>query len=147
MTEGVDPARSAQMALIRGKNTKPEMRVRRALHAAGLRYRLHDRRLPGKPDLIFPSRRVAVFVNGCFFHQHPGCSRARLPKSRRDFWEAKLRGNVERDRRKQAELAAAGWTVLVIWECETEKPDRVEGLRREIAARTPALNAQRAPRA
>ena len=135
MTEGVDPARSAQMALIRSKNTKPEVRVRRALHAAGLRYRLHDKRLPGKPDLVFSSRRLAVFVNGCFFHQHPGCARARLPKSRREFWEPKLSGNVERDRRKCAELEAAGWTVLVIWECETEKPERVEQLRREIAMR------------
>jgi DNA mismatch endonuclease, patch repair protein len=137
MTEGVDPARSAQMALIRGKNTKPEMRVRKALHAAGLRYRLHDKRLPGKPDLVFPRRCVAVFVNGCFFHQHPGCSRARLPKSRRDFWEAKLEGNVDRDRRKHAELAAAGWTALVIWECETEKLEQVERLRLKIAAHAP----------
>jgi DNA mismatch endonuclease (patch repair protein) len=132
MTKGVDPARSAQMALIRGKNTKPEMRVRKALHAAGLRYRLHAKNLPGKPDLVFPGRRVAVFVNGCFFHQHPGCSRARLPKSRREFWEPKLRGNVQRDRRKQADLAVGGWTVLVIWECETERPEYIEQLRREI---------------
>jgi DNA mismatch endonuclease (patch repair protein) len=147
MTEGVDPARSAQMALIRSKNTKPEIRVRKALHAAGLRYRLHDKRLPGKPDLVFPGRGVAVFVNGCFFHQHTGCPRARLPKSRRDFWEAKLRGNVERDRRKHAELAAAGWTVLVIWECQTEKPDRLEQLRREIICHVASPDMQKANRA
>lgn len=132
MTAGVDPARSAQMALIRDKHTKPEVKVRKALHAAGLRYRLHDKRLPGKPDLVFPGRDVAVFVNGCFFHQHPGCRRARLPKSRRDFWEPKLRGNVERDLRKRAELEATGWTVFVIWECETEKPEHIEWLRRAI---------------
>jgi DNA mismatch endonuclease (patch repair protein) len=139
MTGDVDPARSAQMALIRGKNTKPEMRVRKALHAAGLRYRLHDKNLPGKPDLVFPSRRIAVFVNGCFFHQHADCARARLPRSRRDFWETKLLGNVERDRRKQAQLIASGWTVLVIWECETEKPELIEQLRREIAVHAPQV--------
>ena len=78
----VDPARSAQMALIRGRDTKPELRVRKALLAAGLRYRLHERRLPGVPDLIFPTRRLTLFVHGCFWHQHPGCAAARMPKSR-----------------------------------------------------------------
>lgn len=115
----VDPARSAQMALVRGRDTKPEMRVRKALHAAGLRYRLHDRRLPGVPDLTFPSRRIALFVHGCFWHRHPGCPAARLPKSRLDFWEPKLAGNAERDKRTRATLEAAGWKVIVIWECET----------------------------
>jgi DNA mismatch endonuclease (patch repair protein) len=133
VTKGIDPARSAQMALIKGKNTKPELRVRKALHAVGLRYRLHDKRLPGKPDLVFSSRRAVVFVNGCFFHQHPGCARARLPKTRREFWEPKLKGNVERDQRKQNELAAAGWKVLVIWECETEIPACVARLAHDIA--------------
>lgn len=115
----VDPARSAQMALIRARNTKPELRVRRALHAAGLRYRLHDRRLPGVPDLVFPARRIALFVHGCFWHQHPGCAAARMPKSRLDFWQPKLVGNVSRDASKRAQLEALGWTVKVIWECET----------------------------
>lgn len=78
----VDPARSAQMALVRGRDTKPEIRVRKALHAAGLRYRLHDKKLPGSPDLVFPGRRIALFVHGCFWHRHPGCVAARLPKSR-----------------------------------------------------------------
>ena len=134
MTDRIDPARSAQMALIKGKNTKPELRVRKALYASGLRYRLHDKNLPGRPDLVFPSRRAVVFVNGCFFHQHTGCARARLPKTRREFWEPKLRGNVERDQRKQTELAANGWTVLVIWECETEKPACVADLAHRISA-------------
>lgn len=107
------------MSLIRGKNTKPELRVRQALHATGLRYRLHDRLLPGAPDLVFPSRRIALFVHGCFWHRHPGCPAARLPKSRLEFWEPKLAGNAERDKRQQAALEALGWTVMVIWECET----------------------------
>src|SRR5689334_15582438 len=87
-TKPVDPARSAQMARVRGKDTKPEMRVRRALHAAGLRFRLHARDLPGRPDIVFRSRRIAVFVHGCFWHRHadPSCKLARLPKTRVGFW-------------------------------------------------------------
>ena len=128
----VDPARSAQMALVRGRDTKPEMRVRKSLHAAGLRYRLHVRELPGKPDLVFPSRRVAVFVNGCFWHRHLGCRAARLPKSRLDFWGPKLAGNVERDERNRAALEEAGWCVMVIWECETRDPKEITRLARAI---------------
>jgi DNA mismatch endonuclease (patch repair protein) len=128
----VDPARSAQMALIRHKDTKPELRVRKALHAAGLRYRLHDRRLPGRPDITFPSRKAVVFVHGCFFHQHPGCPRARLPKSRREFWAPKLEGNVQRDLVTTARLRDEGWTVFVIWECETERSDHLDQLRSDI---------------
>ncbi|WP_122878678.1 very short patch repair endonuclease [Burkholderia pseudomallei] len=124
----VDPARSAQMALVRSRDTKPEMRVRKAMHAAGLRYRLHDRRLPGAPDLVFRSRRIVVFVHGCFWHCHPDCPANRLPKSRLDFWGPKLAGNVARDARKTAELEALGWTVLVIWECETRKAEILAGL-------------------
>lgn len=123
-----DPARSAQMALIRSRDTKPEMRVRKVLHAAGLRYRLHDRRLPGVPDLVFPSRRVALFVHGCFWHQHPGCKAARMPKSRLDFWGPKLMGNATRDARHLVELEASGWTPLVIWECETRDPQHLAAL-------------------
>ena len=128
----VDPARSAQMALVRGRDTKPEMRVRKALHAAGLRYRLHVRTLPGAPDLVFPSRRVALFVHGCFWHRHAGCAGGRMPKSRLDFWETKLNGNVERDRRNQKALEAAGWTVMVIWECETRDHDKLAELAERI---------------
>ena len=130
----VDPARSAQMALIRSRDTKPEMRVRRALHAAGLRYRLHDRRLPGTPDLVFPSRRLALHVHGCFWHQHSGCAAARMPKSRPDFWPPKLKGNVERDARQEAELKARGWKVITIWECETKDANKIAKLIGEIKA-------------
>jgi len=129
-----DPARSAQMALVRGRDTKPEIRVRKALHAVGLRYRLHERRLPGVPDLVFPSRQLVLFVHGCFWHQHPGCSAARMPKSRLDFWQPKLTGNVERDARKQAELEAMGWEVRVIWECETRSPSALAALVTAIKA-------------
>jgi DNA mismatch endonuclease (patch repair protein) len=130
----VDPARSAQMARIRGKDTKPEMLVRRAMHAAGLRYRLHDRRLPGSPDLVFPGRRVALFVHGCFWHRHdnPSCKLARLPKSRIDFWKPKLEGNQLRDLRHVAELEAAGWKVRVTWECELKSDQRLLALVDEI---------------
>ena len=86
----------------------------------GLRYRLHDKRLLGKPDLVFPSRRIALFVHGCFWHQHHGCRRASTPKSHTDYWTAKLQRNVERDERSRASLKAAGWTVETIWECETQ---------------------------
>jgi DNA mismatch endonuclease (patch repair protein) len=131
----VDQARSAQMALVRSRDTKVEMRVRKFLHATGLRYRLHDRRLPGAPDLVFSSRRIVVFIHGCFWHRHPGCAAARLPKTRQEFWEAKLNGNVLRDARQQAELVRMGWTVLIIWECETKDPERLLALANRIRFR------------
>lgn len=133
-TDPVDPARSAQMARVRGKDTKPELLVRRAMHAAGLRYRLHDRRLPGSPDLVFPGRRVALFVHGCFWHRHgdPACKLCRLPKSRIEFWEPKLEGNRLRDLRHITELEAAGWKVLVAWECELKSNQRLLALVAEI---------------
>ena len=133
----VDPARSAQMALIRSRDTKPEMRVRKALHAAGLRYRLHDRGLPGAPDLVFPGRRLALFVHGCFWHQHPGCAAARMPKSRLEFWQPKLAGNIERDARVLSNLEFLGWTVMIIWECETRKPNTLAMLAERIRAVPP----------
>jgi len=107
------------MARIRGRNTKPEMRVRRLVHGLGYRYRLHKRDLPGTPDLVFAARRKAIFVHGCFWHQHQ-CPRGSQPTSNTAFWKTKLRQNVERDRKNIAELAAAGWSVLVVWECETK---------------------------
>lgn len=128
----VDAARSAQMALVRSRDTKPEMRVRKALHATGLRYRLHDHRLPGVPDLVFPSRRIALFVHGCFWHRHPGCAATRLPKTRQEFWKSKLTGNVARDRRQQKALKALGWAVLIIWECETKNPVALAALAEKI---------------
>jgi DNA mismatch endonuclease (patch repair protein) len=116
----VSAARSAQMALVKSKDTAPELRVRQALHAAGLRYRIHDSRLPGKPDLVFPSRRTVLFVHGCFWHQHQGCSRCRTPKSRLDFWVPKLQQNVKRDQKNRAALRRLGWKVIAVWECQTE---------------------------
>lgn len=109
------------MALVKGKHTKPELRVRRRAHALGYRFRLHRRDLPGSPDLVFPGRRAVVFVHGCFWHRHPepGCWRARLPKSRLDFWVPKLEANVARDAASLAALEALGWRVLTVWECET----------------------------
>jgi DNA mismatch endonuclease (patch repair protein) len=112
--------RSAQMARVKGRDTGPEMRVRRALHAAGLRYRLHDRHLPGKPDIILSSRAIAIFVHGCFWHRHsdPACKLARWPKSKLDFWVPKLEANRARDVRNEASLRAQSWDVRIIWECE-----------------------------
>jgi len=104
------------MSRIKGKNTKPELVVRRRLHARGLRYRLHGQDMPGKPDMVFPKYRAVVFVNGCFWHGH-GCSLFRWPKTRAEFWQAKIEGNAERDHAVQRKLRADGWRVLVVWEC------------------------------
>ena len=115
----LDPERrSANMARVRGKDTGPEIRVRRMAHAMGLRFRLHRKDLPGKPDLVFPRYRLAVFVHGCFWHRHPGCRRASTPTTRPEFWQAKFDGNVARDRQQQEALEALGWKVLILWECE-----------------------------
>jgi DNA mismatch endonuclease (patch repair protein) len=124
--------RSAQMALIRSRNTKPEMRVRKWLHAAGLRYRLWEKRLPGKPDLVFPARQLAVFVHGCFWHGHADCKKARIPKTKRDYWIPKLKHNAVRDRRNVEELCRLGWRVLVIWECETVSEKHLASLAARI---------------
>ncbi|PSJ22143.1 very short patch repair endonuclease [Halomonas sp. ND22Bw] len=118
MTDVVDSeTRSRMMSAIRGKNTSPELAVRRYLHARGFRFRLHRRDLPGNPDLVLPKYRLVIFVHGCFWHRHEGCFYATSPATRKDFWRRKLDGNVERDRRQQAELIETGWRVLVIWEC------------------------------
>ena len=123
MADIVDKAtRSRMMSGIRGSNTKPELLVRRFLHRAGLRYRLHDRRLPGRPDLVFPKYRTVVEVRGCFWHQHPGCRFAYMPQSNNKFWATKLAGNVARDQRNEEALRSLGWRVVVIWECETSSP-------------------------
>lgn len=120
--------RSENMSRIRGKNTLPELIVRRAFWAAGLRYRLHDKRLPGNPDLVFAGRRTVVFVHGCFWHCHEGCRNFRIPKTRSEWWAAKLARNRTRDEVVQVELSAAGWCVLVIWECEVADQDRLADL-------------------
>lgn len=110
-------ARSRNMAAIRGKDTKPEMTVRKFLHRRGFRYRLHVKDLPGKPDIVIPKFRTVVFVHGCFWHRHKGCKNAVLPKTNPDFWEKKLKGNVKRDRKNLEALRNMGWRIVVVWEC------------------------------
>jgi DNA mismatch endonuclease, patch repair protein len=114
--------RSANMRAVKGKNTKPEMIVRRAAHALGLRFRLHYADLPGRPDLVFPKYRTAVFVNGCFWHGH-GCRRGKLPNSNSEFWISKIQANVLRDRKNYRLLRRLGWRVLVIWQCNMKRPE------------------------
>jgi len=118
---GVDPARSRVMSLVRGKNTSIEITVRSLIHRLGYRYALHRKDLPGTPDIVFPSRRKAIFVHGCYWHGHsdPQCRRARLPKTRTEFWTDKIKRNAERDRATERSLRDAGWGIMVIWECET----------------------------
>ncbi len=111
--------RSRMMSGIRGKDTKPELIVRKALFAAGFRFRLHRRDLPGVPDVVLPGKRVAIFVHGCFWHMHAGCKNAKLPSGRQDFWKEKLGRNVERDKENINALVMLGWRVLVVWECAT----------------------------
>ena len=111
--------RSQHMRKIRKTDTKPELQVRRVAHRLGYRFRLHRRDLPGTPDLVFPRLRKAIFVNGCFWHQHTGCPLARLPKSRQEYWLPKLKRNQERDKAANSDLEQRGWSVEVIWECET----------------------------
>lgn len=110
--------RSAHMAKIRSKDTKPEIILRRLLHRDGLRYRLHDRRLPGKPDLVFAGRKKVIFVNGCFWHGHDCPVGSRLPKSNTEFWLDKRRRTRERDALQRVELVQQGWSYLDVWECE-----------------------------
>lgn len=118
MPDFLTPAeRSARMAAIRSKDTSPELALRKALHALGLRYRINDRRLPGKPDIVLPRYRAVVFVHGCFWHRHEGCKVASTPKSNTEFWLKKFNRNVERDARSVRDLQALGWRVFVTWEC------------------------------
>ena len=114
------------MSRIRGKDTKPEMMVRRIAHAMGLRFRLHRRDLPGCPDLVFPKYKTVIFVHGCFWHRHDGCRKATMPKSNIQFWESKFVRNVSRDQFSTAQLRDLGWTTEVIWECEAKDPKGVE---------------------
>nr|WP_280938712.1 very short patch repair endonuclease [Mesorhizobium sp. LSJC264A00] len=123
----MSPQRSAIMRAVKHRDTKPEMAVRRALHRLGLRFRLQRRDLPGRPDIVLPGRRLAIFVHGCFWHRHPDCRRATTPKTRIDFWSAKLEANAARDERVERELVAAGWKVLIVWECQTKKPEDLTG--------------------
>lgn len=115
------------MATVRGKNTRPEMLVRRLIHGAGYRYRLHRAGIPGRPDLVFPKKRKVIFVHGCFWHRHtdPDCPFARLPKTRLDFWLPKLEANRLRDSANMVKLGEAGWHPLVVWECELRDMTKV----------------------
>ncbi|MBR6060419.1 MAG: very short patch repair endonuclease [Lentisphaeria bacterium] len=122
--------RSATMSKIRSKNTKPEIVVRHHLHALGFRYRLHSSKLPGHPDIVLPKWHTVIFVNGCFWHRHEGCKVATMPKSNVEFWTKKFKRNVARDQKEHADLEAAGWRVIVVWECEIKK--RLAQLAEEI---------------
>ena len=132
MSDIVDSKRrSAMMARVRGRDTAPELAVRRIAHRMGLRFRLHRKDLPGRPDLVFPKHRLAVFVHGCFWHRHKDCRHASTPKTRVAFWDGKFAANVARDARQEAALTRIGWRVLVIWQCETKDEAGVE---RRLAA-------------
>ena len=124
------------MSRIRGKNTKPEILVRKGLHARGFRFRLQDKRLPGRPDIVLPKYGVAIMVNGCFWHGHNGCRYATIPKSNVEFWDAKIARNRHRDEVTTAHLEALGWTVITVWECELRKNEglnaRLDALADEI---------------
>jgi len=119
--------RSRNMSRIRSRDTRPEKQVRSLLHRLGYRFRLHRRDLPGTPDIVLPKHRTVIFVHGCFWHRHPGCRFAYTPKSRVKFWTEKFSANVDRDARTQEALERAGWTVVVVWECELHDMDRLAG--------------------
>lgn len=123
MTDRIsEERRSALMRAVPTRNTTPELIVRRLLSRCGYRYRLHRKDLPGSPDIVFPGRKKVIFVNGCFWHSHRGCPKGRPPKSRIDYWKPKLRTNQSRDRRNARLLKSMLWDVLVVWQCETKRP-------------------------
>jgi len=127
MTDHLSPEkRSENMRLIKSKDTVPEKKVRSVAHHLGLRFRLHRKDLPGSPDLLFPSRKIALFVHGCFWHRHEGCAEATTPKTNNDYWSAKFMRNVERDNENKRKLEEKGWKVLIIWECETKSQKNIE---------------------
>jgi DNA mismatch endonuclease, patch repair protein len=130
MTDTVSRKRRSEMMRgIRGKDTKPERIVRSLAHRLGYRFRLHVKDLAGSPDLVFSGKKLALFVHGCFWHRHPGCTCAYRPKSNIEFWNGKFKNNVARDKRVRGELEKMGWRVAIIWECQTGNPDR---LRKEL---------------
>ena len=136
MVDIVDSAtRSRMMSGIRGKNTAPELATRKYLHSQGFRFRLHVKDLPGKPDIVLPKYRTVIFVHGCFWHQHPGCKAAVMPKSNTKFWAEKLTGNVKRDARNISELVKLGWKCLIVWECEADNTKSQKQLVRKIKGR------------
>jgi DNA mismatch endonuclease (patch repair protein) len=128
------------MARVAHKDSAPELLVRKAAHQIGLRFRLHRKDLPGTPDVIFPSRRVAVFVHGCFWHRHRGCRRATEPQARADYWRAKFQRNVARDREAKDALEKLGWHVITIWECEIYDPEKLAERLEEISSQPHAIS-------
>ncbi len=124
--------RSKMMAGIKGSNTRPEIAVRALLRAAGHRIRLHQRQLPGSPDIVLPKHKTAIFVHGCFWHRHPNCKFAYHPKTRKSFWQEKFEKNVARDKKVEAELRGVGWRVLVVWECTVRDPKTFPSLVRRF---------------
>lgn len=140
----VTPERSRLMSRVRGKNTKPELIVRRLVHSIAYRYRLHRRDLPGSPDLVFPKRRKVLFVHGCFWHRHKGCRMTTTPKTRAKFWLGKFAANEARDARNMLSLKAKGWKAEVIWECETRNLSSLE--RKVRAFLGPPKKSYHAPR-
>lgn len=137
MADTVDPERRSQiMSRIRSRDTLPERTVRSLAHRLGYRFRLHREGLPGRPDLVFVRQQLAVFVHGCFWHRHAGCTNCTTPKTRADFWQRKFESNVARDRRNCEDLARLGWKPLVIWECETEDPARLRAILAKALAPT-----------
>jgi DNA mismatch endonuclease (patch repair protein) len=133
MTDTLDKGtRSAVMSRVRGKNTAPELVVRTMAHRLGYRFRLHRRGLPGTPDLVFPRLHKVIFVNGCFWHGHPDCDRARLPKTNIEFWRSKIGATVVRDRRAIEALRDEGWGVLVVWQCDTGDDGKLERVLRDF---------------
>lgn len=139
--------RSRCMSRIRGKDTKPEILVRKGLHARGFRFRLQDRKLPGRPDIVLPKWRVAIMVNGCFWHGHKGCSYAIRPKTNAEFWETKIERNRHRDEVTAAHLEALGWFVITVWECELRVAEgrdaRLDALAQEIMVAGERLDTDR----
>lgn len=129
--------RSSMMSRIRRRDTQAELAVRSYLHRTGLRFKLNDQTLPGSPDIVLPKFRCAVFVNGCFWHRHPGCPFATTPATRTEFWQAKFAMNVARDRRVHEELLRSGWQPLVIWECDVTRLENIDQLFWQIVANQP----------
>jgi DNA mismatch endonuclease, patch repair protein len=127
--------RSWLMSRVKSKDTGPEMRVRRAVHGLGYRFRLHQRKLSGCPDLVLPRLRSVIFVHGCFWHRHRGCPKASMPRSHKDYWLDKFVRNAARDRKAKAELKSLGWRVLVVWECQTKDASKLQArLRRYLSS-------------
>lgn len=149
MSDMIDKAaRSALMAKVRTKNTQPELLVRKIAFSMGYRYRLHQKELPGTPDLVFPGRRKVIFVHGCFWHAH-SCRRGRAPSSNTEYWLPKLARNVTRDKKVRSELVRQGWKVLVIWECQLKKPAtiarRIQKFLDSLAETPIVRNSERSP--